>query len=299
MPSQWNKGTPVDQERKQVEETLTNIENFRQWAASNPPVKALPDGTLMRQATEDEWIAKATADNASDRKMDTDSVMSGWVINDTGTHVMQKIGKPTPYKLPDLPSDNGEDKVETSVDSTSEPNTEFLKKYKQVGTIASRQESTDEADDEQDDTFPFSDRTFDTFSETIKQLESSGRYDIAGGANDAYDGAYQLGRMAKVDAGKRLGIELKHDAESREAFRNDPQLQEAAFQAFTEANHETLMRLSGRYRGLSRAKKAEALAVAHLLGSGGAMEYLKGIDGTDAFNTSGQQYADAVRKALA
>jgi hypothetical protein len=284
MPSTWNKGTPIDSERQEFTETLTNIENFRRWAASNPPIKALPDGRLMRQATEDEWIAKATSDNASTRKMDTDSVMSGWVINDTGTHVMQKVGKPTPYELPNSPK------------ADSEP--EFLKKYKQVGTIASRQESTDEADDEQDDTFPFSDRTFDTFSETIKQLESSGRYDIAGGANDAYDGAYQLGRMAKIDAGKRLGIELKHDAESREAFRNDPELQNSAFQTFTESNHETLMRLSGRYRGLSRAKKAEALAVAHLLGSGGAMAYLKGTDGTDAFNTSGKQYADAVRKAL-
>ena len=101
MPSTWNKGTPVDQERKQVEETLTNIENFRRWAASNPPVKALPDGRLIRQATEDEWIAKATADNASNRKMDTDSVMSGWVMNETGAHIMLKVGRPQCYKIPE------------------------------------------------------------------------------------------------------------------------------------------------------------------------------------------------------
>ena len=86
-------------------------------------------------------------------------------------------------------------------------------------------------------------------------------------------------------------IGLKHDKESREAFRQNPELQDAAFQAFTEANQETLMRLSGRYRGLSRAKKAEALAVAHTLGSGGAMEYLQGADGQDAFGTSGGKYA--------
>lgn len=91
---------------------------------------------------------------------------------------------------------------------------------------------------------------------------------------------------------------LKHDKESREAFSQNPELQDAAFQAFTESNHETLMRLSGRYRGLSRAEKAEALAVAHLLGSGGAMEYLKGTDGQDAFGTSGEIYAIAVRHAL-
>ena len=70
-------------------------------AASNPPVKALPDGRLMRQATEDEWIAKATADITSDRKMDTDSVMSGWVINKTGAHIMLKVGWPRFYKIPE------------------------------------------------------------------------------------------------------------------------------------------------------------------------------------------------------
>ena len=91
---------------------------------------------------------------------------------------------------------------------------------------------------------------------------------------------------------------LKHDIESREAFRQNPELQDAAFQAFAEANYKTLMRLSGRYRSLSRAKKAEALAVAHLLGSGGAMEYLKGTDGQDAFGTTGSKYAQAVRDAL-
>jgi len=96
MRSEWNKGTPIDADLQEFTDTLTNIENFRRWATSNPPVAALPDGRLMRQATEDEWIAKATADNASDR-------------------------------------------------------------------------------------------TFDTFSETIKQLESSGRYDLSGGANDAHD----------------------------------------------------------------------------------------------------------------
>jgi len=47
MRSEWNKGTVVDQERQVFEETLTNIENFRQWAATNPPVKVLPDGRLL------------------------------------------------------------------------------------------------------------------------------------------------------------------------------------------------------------------------------------------------------------
>ena len=91
---------------------------------------------------------------------------------------------------------------------------------------------------------------------------------------------------------------LKHNAKSREAFRRNRELQDAAFQAFTEDTHEARMRLSGRDRVLYRAKKAGALAVAHLLGSDGAMEYLKGIDGQDAFGTTGSKYAQAVRDAL-
>lgn len=273
MKSSWNRGTPVDSQRQAVQETLTSLDSFRRWASQNPKIKALADGTLVRQATEDEWIAKATADNQPDAPVwHRQGVMTGWVINDTGKHILVKAPKDTPYTLPRKPSE-----APQRADTKSE----------QSDVI-----------DEQDDTFPFSDRTFDTFSATIKQLESSGRYDIAHGANNHYDGAYGFGRMAKIDAGKRLGIDLNHDAESREAFRSDPELQDAAFQAFTEANHEALMRLSGRYRDLSRAKKAEALAVAHLLGSGGAMEYLKGTDGQDAFGTSGGRYAQAVRDAL-
>ena len=189
---------------------------------------------------------------------------------ETGQMIMQKIGRPMPYTLPEKSSE-----APQRADTKSE----------QSDVI-----------DEQDDMFPFSDCTFDTFSETIKRLKSSGRYDIAGGSSNAYDGAYQMGRMAKIDAGKRLGIELKHDKESREAFRQNPELQDAAFQSYLVMRN--LMRLSGRYRGLSRAKKAEVLAVAHLLGSGGAMEYLKGTDGQDAFGTSGGKHAQAVRDAL-
>ena len=272
MRSNWNKGTPIETERKQFTETLINIENFRRFASNNPKFTALPDGQVIQQITEEEWLAKASADNASDKPMARDSVMSGWKMAETGQMILQKIGKPMPYTLPE-------------------------KSPKASQTADTKSEQSDIID-EQDDTFPFSDRTFDTFSETIKQLESSGRYDIAGGSSNAYDGAYQMGRMAKIDAGKRMGVELKHDAESREAFRQNPELQDAAFQAFTESNHETLMRLSGRYRGLSRAKKAEALAVAPLLGAGGAVHYLKGTDGQDAFGTSGGKYAQAVRDAL-
>lgn len=156
-----------------------------------------------------------------------------------------------------------------------------------------------EDDDPEDDTSPFSDYSFNVYADTLSALESSGKSDVVGGANGHYDGLFQMGRLAKIDAGKRLGITLAHDAASREAFRADPELQLAAFEAFTEANHDTLMRLSSKYRRQGRKEKMETLAVSHLLGAGGGLDYLNGKDGEDAFSTRGSKYAVAVRTALA
>jgi|TARA_B110000908_G_scaffold149329_1_gene182501 hypothetical protein len=142
-----------------------------------------------------------------------------------------------------------------------------------------------EDDDPKDDTSPFSDYSFNVYVDTLSALESSGKSDVVGGANGHYDGLFQMGRLAKIDAGKRLGITLAHDAASREAF--------------TEANHDTLMRLSSKYRRQGRKEKMETLAVSHLLGAGGGLDYLNGQDGEDAFSTRGSKYAVAVRTALA
>ena len=160
MKSSWNRGTPIDADLQEFTDTLTNIESFRRWAASNPPVKALPDGRLMRQATEQEWIARATADNASNRKMDTDSVMSGWVINDTGTHVMQKVGKPTPYTLPKKSSE-----APQTTDKKPEP-------------------------EDDDNNLPFNSTAFLKFADAVGQIESGNQYDIVGG--------YNVSRWAKL-----------------------------------------------------------------------------------------------------
>ena len=170
MRSEWNKGTPVDADLKKITDTLTNIEHFRRWAASNPAVKALPDGGLKRQATEDEWIAVATADNALHRKMHTDSVMSGWVINDTGTHVMQKIGKPTPYTLPEKSSETPQ-----------------------------RADVKPEQDD--DNNLPFNSIAFLKFADAVGQIESGNQYDIVGGYNNHYQGRFQMGKAALKDVG--------------------------------------------------------------------------------------------------
>ena len=263
MPSTWNTGTIVEQERQVFEETLTNIENFRQWAASNPPVKALPDGTLMRQATEQEWIAKATADNASNRKMDTDSVMSGWVINDTGTHVMQKVGKPTPYTLPEK--------------SSEAPETADTKPEQEPD----------------DNNLPFNSTAFLKFADAVGQIESGNQYDIVGGYNNHYQGRWQMSKAALKDVG------IGFSQADREAFLADPDAQDDAFEAFTLQNHNYLKARSQKYRDMSEREQLAVLGYAHNQGRGGALRFLQTGEGqTDGFGTEATKYADAVRDAL-
>lgn len=163
-------------------------------------------------------------------------------------------------------------------------------------SVSTKQQEPDTG--EEDVGAPWNDRSWSIFADTLGGLESSNRFDISGGHGGHYDGKWQLGRLAKLDAGARLGIELGHDPASREAFRNDPDLQERAFEAFTQSNHDTLMRISSRYRGMSRNEKLAVLSTAHLLGAGGAKEFLNGIDGADANGTKASQYYEAILTAL-
>lgn len=144
---------------------------------------------------------------------------------------------------------------------------------------------------------PFGDRAWDVYSDAVAQIESGGRYNIQGGYNNHYDGKYQLGRAAKADAARRLGITLGHSADDRKAYLADPELQERAFEAFTLANHDTLSRTSEKYRGMTKQEQLSILAYAHNQGAGGALDYLRtGQAGSDGFGTNAQVYVDAVKK---
>jgi hypothetical protein len=143
------------------------------------------------------------------------------------------------------------------------------------------------------DGMPFSDRQFDTFAEAVAEIESGGNYQAVGGYNDHYQGKYQMGRLALADAG------IGFSPAEREAFLNDPDLQEQAFQTFTLANHRTLTKFSAAYRDLSSSEKLAVLGYAHNQGAGGALEYLKTNKAqADGFGTSAMTYVDAVRMAL-
>ena len=143
---------------------------------------------------------------------------------------------------------------------------------------------------------------WDAYRQEISAIESGGLenpYAAKGGANNHYDGMYQLGKVAKTDASSLLGMTLGHDAAAREAYRNDPALQEKAFAAFTAKNHSYLTKKSQKYRELPLNEKLAVLGYAHNQGWSGAKKWLEtGVEGKDAFGTKGSKYYNAITKRL-
>lgn len=143
---------------------------------------------------------------------------------------------------------------------------------------------------------------WDAYRQEVSAIESGGLenpYAAKGGANKHYDGMYQLGKVAKQDASKLLGITLSHDASAREAYRSNPALQEKAFAAYTAKNHAYLTSKSAKYRELPMKEKLAVLGYAHNQGWGGAKEWLStGVEGKDAFGTKGTKYYNAITKRL-
>jgi len=139
------------------------------------------------------------------------------------------------------------------------------------------------------------DRQYNAYRQGIANEESAGgKYNLTGGASNLYDGAYQFGADAKTDAARILGI----DVPSREDFNKNPELQEQFMDAFTYANHKTLMQ-SKKYRDMSPEDKLKALAYAHNQGGGGALEWLKtGNVGYDKFGTAGTAFSKSVEQQL-
>ena len=246
---------------------INSLAALNAFKASNPEAKTIGDGIVVRQITQDEWLAKAKQDNQSDRVMDKQSGMSGWMTQD-GNHVMIKLGTDIPYDL--TAPDNG------------------------PAALLRNNTANVEADPEElDYDGEFSDRDFDLFADVVGQIESNGDYTVVGGYNDHYQGKYQFGRLALKDVG------IGFSKEARQAFLQDPELQETAFQSLTMQNHKTLMRLSGKYRRLSQREQLAILAMAHNAGAGGALDYLRtGKDTADGFGTAGTSYINAVRSAF-
>ena len=145
----------------------------------------------------------------------------------------------------------------------------------------------------------FSDSDFNVFKKAVSQIESGGKYDIAGGSGGHYDGKYQMGAAAKTDAARILGIQDPgHSTGARASFRGNPQQQEQMFEAYTKANHNFLMR-NPDYANANSRRKLEILGYAHNQGMGAANEWLKtGKVGRDGFGTAGTAYPTAIRSAF-
>ena len=143
----------------------------------------------------------------------------------------------------------------------------------------------------------FSDQNFGNYASSIAGLESGGEedpYSVMGGSNDHYVGKYQLGAAAITDASRFLGME---STPSREEVRQNPELQERLFNAYTKVNHGTMERLSSAYRSMDPTEQQKYLGYAHNQGAGGALEYMNtGVVGRDGFGTAGTKYMTAVAR---
>ena len=142
---------------------------------------------------------------------------------------------------------------------------------------------------------------WDTYRDTIASIETAGyslteSYAAIGGSGGQYDGRYQMGAAAKQDAAGLLGIPVP----SRSEFRNNPQLQEDMFLAYTYANHTYLMNGSRKYREASPVNRLQYLGYAHNQGWANAANWLAtGVaDTEDGFGTKGTKFTDALRSSL-
>ena len=147
----------------------------------------------------------------------------------------------------------------------------------------------------------FGESEFALYRDVVAQIESGGEYDIQGGTDDMYSGRYQMGAAARENAARFLGETYEGDTEAaRKKFREDPEMQERYFAAYTRANHETLMRLSPEYRELTKEGKLQVLGYAHNAGAGNAVDWLKSGRSEsfrDGFNTRSDKYSTSIRKA--
>lgn len=262
--------TPNEKDRQKISELLLNLDDFRRWSAANPKIKALPNGAFIRQMTEDEWVEKATSDNKSDSPIHQLSFMTGWVMNDTGAHILQKVSKPTFYQLPKA-------KSVSDADTPEKPQT--------ADRVPERQDP--------DTNLPFNSTAFLKFSDAVAKIESNGDYGIIGGYNNHYLGKYQMGKAALKDVG------IGYTQADREAYLSNPDMQEDAFEQFTLQNHNFLKNKSQKYRDMMEQEQLSILGYAHNQGAGGALRYLQtGKSQKDGFGTDAQKYVDAVRDAL-
>lgn len=119
-------------------------------------------------------------------------------------------------------------------------------------------------------------------------------YNEIGGANDHYDGRYQMGKVAKQDGARLFGLEaVGHTDADRLAFRNDPLLQEKLFAGYTVANNGYMENSQTYNQQPSMRQKLGYLAYAHNGGWKSATDWAdNGTEHRDGFGTNSRVYYD-------
>ena len=151
------------------------------------------------------------------------------------------------------------------------------------------------------------DQQYNAFREAVASIESSGgKYQLRGGSNKRFSGAYQIGGGELKEVAKRLGetaptmrVKGKRTPVANEQFLNDPNMQERYYDEFNLMLHERLMK-NKKYAAMSPEDKIKHVGMAHNAGAGGVSRYLRtGQMNTDKFGTKPQKYAHHIEKQFA
>lgn len=137
-------------------------------------------------------------------------------------------------------------------------------------------------------------KQYDAYREAVGLIESRNNPNQgAGGAGGHYYGMYQFGTAATQTTSAFL-----KDSISKEDFEGNQDLAEKHFDALSYINHKTLSKTE-EYVNLTATEKLAVLGYAHNQGAGGARNWLQsGVEGKDAFGTSGKKYYDAILASI-
>jgi hypothetical protein len=144
----------------------------------------------------------------------------------------------------------------------------------------------------------------------IGKSESGGNYSAVN--TIGYVGKYQFGYQALVTLGYlksscKSNAQMnnpnswvgKNGMDSLSTFLNSPNEQETAICAYTTGNYTAMCRIGAVTSDQSPEDVAGMLAVAHLLGPGGAKNYRNGQSGADQYGTTGDAYFQKGKYAVA
>ena len=137
----------------------------------------------------------------------------------------------------------------------------------------------------------YSDREWEDVKDRVGHIESSNRYGIRGGYNNAYIGRYQLGKQTIKEASKSLGIIIPEDKD----LMNNPDLQDRMWKSYLGGAHNYLKKYSNVYRNMDESEQKRMLPMAQF-GAGNVKKLLDdNIIFKDANGTPITKYRDAFK----